>query len=110
MLDLKIAAMELVVHPPGSRNAVLASFTVNLGPIRISSCAIVKNEDGSIGALIPRSRYGGKVVKFRDHDDFETFNQLALAAYASLLRCNEPRAKTRQVEDAVEDALALAGL
>lgn len=104
MLDIKIASMELV-HPLGADHPIKGTFAAILGPLRMTACAIVKNDDGTLIALMPKSRNGGKLVKFREHADFETFNKMALAAYAGLLRANG-----RKVDEGVEDAMGIAGL
>ncbi|WP_412048640.1 hypothetical protein ACK6D9_11630 [Hoeflea sp. Naph1] len=91
MLDIKISTMELIERKPGGGSPVVATFSINIGPLRISDCAIFEHDDGTLAASIPRSRAGGKLVKFREHEDYAKFQSVALAAYAGMMSSNEPQ-------------------
>ena len=110
MLDIKIASMEMKPQKPGSTCPIVGTFAVNIGPLRISDCAIIRHQDGTLAAAIPRSRAGGKLVRFRDHEDYNKFLSVALTAYRAFAVEEPAPTEPRAVEDAVEDALALAGI
>lgn len=110
MLDIKVASMEMKPQKPGSSCLVVGTFAVNIGPLRISDCAIIRHEDGTLAAAIPRSRAGGKLVKFRDHDDYKNFVEVALTAYRAFAVDEPETVEPRVVDEGVEDAMGLAGL
>lgn len=107
MTEMKIVSMELIRRKVHNGYAV-ANFTVDIGPLRISHCAIIEHDDGSLAAFIPRSQHGGKLVKFHDHRDYAAFTAMALAAYEGMSSKGEP--EDAGMRRAIGETMELAGL
>jgi len=107
MTELKIVSMELIRRKLHNGYAV-ANFTVDVGPVRIAHCAVIEHDDGTLAAFIPRSQHGGKLIKFREPQDYAAFTSAALAAYDGMKPSAEP--DDAGLRRAIGETMEIAGL
>lgn len=109
-MDIEILHMALTGRPDDDdRTVTKAIFTARVGPVQLSSCAIVRQGDGHVMAMPPLGKFDKAAVRIRDDDMYMEFRRLAFEAYDVLVD-EEPDAGLLRVLGAENESLRMAGI